>query len=109
VYGDTGDNPPDTVRPEQLEANLQSVAEAALEAISDEAGGESGEFSAAISQTLKHLSENAENLQVSNRNVNSVFFRYMYDAVTQFIETTLCALTREHSIHNLLHVMTLLE
>ena len=70
VCGDTGDSPSDTLQPEQLEANLQSVAEAAFEAVSDEAGGDSSEFSAAISQTLKNLSENAENLQVSNRNVN---------------------------------------
>lgn len=77
VYGDTGDNPSDTVQPEQLEANLQSVAEAALEAVSDEAGGDSSEFSAAIAQTLRNLSQNTENLQVSNRNVNqlpSLFF-----------------------------------
>ena len=77
VYGDTGDNPPDTVQPEQLQTNLQSVAEAALEAVSDEAGGDNGEFSAAISQTLKNLSENAENLQVSNRNVNHMFFLFL--------------------------------
>jgi hypothetical protein len=87
VYDDTGDNPSDTVQPEQLEANLQSVAEAAFEAISDEAGSDSSEFSAAISQTLKHLAENAENLQVSNRNVNHMdffwgCFTYVYDAVT---------------------------
>lgn len=58
-----GDNPSDTVQPEQLEANLQSVAEAALEAVSDEAGGDSSEFSAAIAQTLRNLSQNTENLQ----------------------------------------------
>lgn len=68
-----GDDPSDTVQPEQLEANLQSVAEAAFEAISGEAGSDSSEFSAAISQTLKHLSENAENLQSQFPELASMF------------------------------------
>jgi hypothetical protein len=83
VYGVTDDNPSDTVKPEQLEANLQSVAEAAYEAISDEASGDSNEFSATISQTLKNLSENAENLQVSDRNIILMDFDLYYSELSQ--------------------------
>lgn len=68
-----GDNPSDTVQPEQLEANLQSVAEGAFETVSDEAGGDSSEFSAAIAQTLRNLSENADNLQSQFPELASMF------------------------------------
>jgi hypothetical protein len=84
VLPDTGDNPSGSGMPEQLEANLQSVAEAAFEAISDEASGENSEFSAAISQTLKNLSENAENLQVSSRNMNHMAFDFCHSKISQY-------------------------
>ncbi|XP_066991160.2 peroxisomal biogenesis factor 19 [Anabrus simplex] len=49
------------VSPDQLGANFQKIAEAAAKAISEDSGD--ADFSAAITQTLKNLSEGAENLQ----------------------------------------------
>jgi hypothetical protein len=72
VYGDTGGNSSETVTPDHLGANFQKIAEAAAQAITDEAGASDGEFASAISQTLKNLSEGAENLQVSNGNITNV-------------------------------------
>jgi cell division ATPase FtsA len=69
VYDGTGSNPSD--EPDELGANLQKIAEATAKAITDEGSDDGGgsEFAAAISQTLKNLSEGAENLQVSNINI----------------------------------------
>lgn len=50
------------LRPEELSENFQKMAEAAAKALGDDNTG--GDFSAAISQTLRNLSEGAENLQV---------------------------------------------
>lgn len=49
------------VSPDQLGANFQKIAEAAAKVMSEDSGD--ADFSAAISQTLKNLSEGAENLQ----------------------------------------------
>jgi hypothetical protein len=74
VCGDTGGNPSDTITPDQLGVDFQKIAEAATKVITDETGGGDTEFAAAISQTLKNLSEGAENLQVSNGNTTHLDF-----------------------------------
>ncbi|KAJ9595728.1 hypothetical protein L9F63_013091 [Diploptera punctata] len=53
----------ETITSDQLGANFQRFAEVAAKAMTEE-GGTENEFTAAISQTLKSLSEGAENLQV---------------------------------------------
>lgn len=50
------------LRPEQLGENFQKIAQAAARAIGEEQSD--GDFTSAISQTLRNLSEGAENLQV---------------------------------------------
>jgi hypothetical protein len=72
MYGDTGGNSSDTATPDHLGANFQKIAEAAAKAITDEPGASDGEFASAISQTLKNLSEGAENLQVSDGTITNM-------------------------------------
>jgi hypothetical protein len=74
VHGDAGGNPSDTPTPDQLGANFQKIAEAAARAVTEEGGASDDEFSSAISQTLKNLSEGAENLQVSNGNIINMHY-----------------------------------
>lgn len=52
----------ETISPDQLGTNFQKLAEVAARAMTEE-GGTDSEFTAAISQTLRSLSEGAENLQ----------------------------------------------
>jgi cell division ATPase FtsA len=83
IYGGAGTNSSDTLTSDQLGANFQKIAEATAKAITDEASVDGGgsDFAAAISQTLKNLSEGAENLQVSKRSVT-----YMDSDCTNFIK-----------------------
>jgi hypothetical protein len=74
VCGDAGGNSSDTPTPDHLGANFQKIAEAAARAITDEGGTCDDEFASAISQTLKNLSEGAENLQVSDGNVTNMHY-----------------------------------
>lgn len=68
-------NSSDIVTPDHLGANFQKIAEAAAKAITDEPGASDGEFASAISQTLKNLSEGAENLQsqFSEEDIANIF------------------------------------
>lgn len=68
-------NSSDSISPDQLGANFQKMAEAAAKAMADEAGGGDSEFAAAISQTLKNLSEGTENLQTqfSDEDIANMF------------------------------------
>ncbi|KDR12308.1 peroxisomal biogenesis factor 19 [Zootermopsis nevadensis] len=67
----------DTLTPEQLGANFQKIAEATAKVITDEGSsdGDGSEFAAAISQTLRNLSEGTENLQslFSEENIANMF------------------------------------
>lgn len=56
-----GDESSDGV-PDNFHVDFKKMAEVAVKALEEEA--EKDEFSAAIAQTLKNLSENTENLQV---------------------------------------------
>ncbi|KAJ4443310.1 peroxisomal biogenesis factor 19 [Periplaneta americana] len=68
-------NSSDSISPDQLGANFQKMAEAAAKAMADEAGGGDSEFAAAISQTLKNLSEGTENIQTqfSDEDIANMF------------------------------------